>query len=149
MFRTLTILSVAFTLIFGSLGLPVYVHACQMSMNQTAAMDASCPVCNPTPSCPSCSEKQQIAAKHADNHGMSIKAKPCCIEQEIVQRTDASVLAKTTTLPLPLPVAFVTAILLWDSTQELKPHTSISHDRSPPLAARARMAYLLNSTFLI
>jgi hypothetical protein len=149
MFRTITILSVAFALVLGSLGLPVYVHACEMSVSQTAAMEAACPVCNPKPACPSCSAKQQNTANHDARHGMTIKAKPCCVEQEVVQRTDASVLAKTTTLPLPLPVALVTAILIWDSTQELKPHTSISHDRSPPLAARAQMSYLLNSTFLI
>jgi hypothetical protein len=149
MFRAITILSVAFALVLGSLGLPVYVHACQMSVTRTAAMDASCPICNPKPACPSCSAKQQKTSIHASQHGMAIKASPCCSEHEVVQRTDASVLVKSTTLPLPLPVALVTVILIRDSAQELKPHTSISHDRSPPLAARAQMAYLLNSTFLI
>ena len=149
MFRTITILATALTLIFGSLGLPVYIHACEMSVNQVAAMDAACPVCNPKPACPTCSEKQLMEPGRTSDHGMSIKAKPCCSEQEVVQRTDVSVLAKTISLPMPLPVAFVTTLLIWDSIQELKPHTSFSHDRSPPLAARAQMSYLLNSTFLI
>jgi hypothetical protein len=80
---------------------------------------------------------------------MAIKASSCCSQQEVVQRTDASVLVRANDLPLPLPAAIMASLMVWDSAQELKPHTSISHDRSPPLAARAQIAYLMNSTFLI
>ena len=149
MFRAITILSVAFALILGSLGLPIYVHACEMGMEKAMVKDASCPICNPKPSCPSCGAKKEKAAHQDVRHGMAIKASPCCSQQEVVQRTDASVLVKAGDLPLPLPVAMLASLLVRDAAQELKPHTRISQDRSPPLAARAQMSYLLNSTFLI
>jgi hypothetical protein len=137
MLRTAIILATIVATFLGSLGLPVYLHACEMSQ-QRAGMKSSCSMCL----------KRSALKRDATGEGMRIKAKPCCTSHTLVQQTDPGALAKVEHLPAPLFAAFVSYLVIPQLASSLASPAAWT-ERPPPLASRAQATYLFNSTFLI
>jgi hypothetical protein len=119
----------------GSLGLPIYLHTCRMMSAETES--AGCAMCS------SRDDHRPVVPATGDDGG------PCCGDEVIHQRVDTGTLARAE-MPMPLFVGLVTILAI-----ELDPPVAPTlarggHGHSPPeLAARSRLTYLLNSTFLI
>ena len=126
-------------IIYGTLGLPVYVHSCRMM----GAADSA-------PMCGMCESAADAGASGSEGTAMKFERIPCCKTDQIVHKTAPTVMPRGEEIPAPVLVLLVQSLL-----EQADPHAAETGsglavgDRPPPLASRSRSTYLLNSSFLI
>jgi hypothetical protein len=125
-------------ILFGSLGIPVSVHACSMKKATTLVRCGKCGA-----------SRGSASISGTSQRGMQISAVPCCSDTHFVQRLAPAQLKTIERQLLDTPAVqlfFVAALLTPDvASPRLRP---IDYS-PPPLARQGQATYLFNSVFLI
>lgn len=141
--RPIIVLATLVALVFGSLGLPTFLHSCR-TMKLEQAPGSHCVACEKTET-----EKPACCAEEHKNSGPSITQAVCCTSVMTVAHLDPGQLPKIEiAAPLLLGSAtFSTSLHLCSPISSIP--AGYQNDLPPPILRHSQSSYLFNSTFLI